>query len=799
MISGNVEYVNYQKGQIDQFYHHYEYDADNRITNVYTSADNVIWERDAKYFYHLHGPLARMELGDQKVQAMDYAYTIQGWIKGVNSNILSANNDLGADGKANTRHQYIGTDAASYSLNYFRGDYHSIGTSNGTTDFLASIPSAHTGLNGSNSADNPNLYNGNISSMVTTIMNDLAQPQTQLTAYKYDQLNRIKQLKAYRDVNFTTAGLNTFAAAGSDGKYQENFTYDANGNILKLHRNGNLAGEQLEMDSLSYVYENKTNNYLRNTNRLRAVHDKLSLSGYYPDDIDNQQEDNYTYDEIGNLKSDVQEQIQEIKWNVYGKVQEVIRTPSSTKPNLEFVYDASGNRIAKIVKQAATKADAATWTVTYYMRDAQGNVLSTYEKKDLDFKLEEQYLYGSSRLGLKNRSLSLTGASSTATIQYYARSLSTKTFELSNHLGNVLSTVSDRKMGVSLATSPTLIDHYTAVVLSSTDYYAFGSPMPGRTYSSGSYRYGFNGKEKDDEFHDNYDYGMRIYDPRLGKFLTVDPLFFRFPYYTPYQFAGNKPIYAIDLDGTEDKHYMFIFKRNGKGFMDKINVEITKKEAEQYTVTIHFKIEGFAKTYKANSQATLRGRDDDNDFEGDFSGVYTITKENLTELLLWGHAVIAKSFGPALTAKAESVGQDAQALLDFKFRLYEILNIDQQSLIEIDGVTYNANEAGNYLWGLVLEFHAIIVDPAEQADKHSYNPDGTHRRDEAHEQAAIKAGMEKGKELSKNGALHNYLLLNHNKYYKDKVKPFVDKRAANAKAKKAKEKAKASEVNPKFK
>ena len=52
-----------------------------------------------------------------------------------------------------------------------------------------------------------------------------------------------------------------------------------NGNILKLHRNGNLAGEQLEMVSLSYVYENKKNNYLRNTNRVRAVYDKLFISG----------------------------------------------------------------------------------------------------------------------------------------------------------------------------------------------------------------------------------------------------------------------------------------------------------------------------------------------------------------------------------------------------------------------------------------------------------------------------------------------------------------------------------------
>ena len=79
---------------------------------------------------------------------------------------------------------------------------------------------------------------------------------------------------------------------------------------------------------------------------------------------------------------------------------------------------------------------------------------------------------------------------------------------------------------------------------------------PGRKYSAGSgYRYGFNGKEQDTEVKgigNQYDYGFRIYDPRLGRFLSTDPLFQSYPFYTPYQFAGNKPIWAIDLDGLEE-------------------------------------------------------------------------------------------------------------------------------------------------------------------------------------------------------------------------------------------------------
>ena len=45
---------------------------------------------------------------------------------------------------------------------------------------------------------------------------------------------------------------------------------------------------------------------------------------------------------------------------------------------------------------------------------------------------------------------------------------------------------------------------------------------------------------------------MRMYDRRIGKLLSADPLFRDFPFYTPYQFAGNKPIAAIDLDGLEE-------------------------------------------------------------------------------------------------------------------------------------------------------------------------------------------------------------------------------------------------------
>jgi len=87
--------------------------------------------------------------------------------------------------------------------------------------------------------------------------------------------------------------------------------------------------------------------------------------------------------------------------------------------------------------------------------------------------------------------------------------------------------------------------------------------MPSRKYqsvtlsSAEGYRYGFNGKEKDKDINSltAYDYGFRIYNPAIGKFLSEDPLTKKYPELTPYQFASNSPIEAIDVDGLESSAY----------------------------------------------------------------------------------------------------------------------------------------------------------------------------------------------------------------------------------------------------
>jgi RHS repeat-associated protein len=77
--------------------------------------------------------------------------------------------------------------------------------------------------------------------------------------------------------------------------------------------------------------------------------------------------------------------------------------------------------------------------------------------------------------------------------------------------------------------------------------------MPGRKFNAGTqYRYGFNGKELDtDAGIVQYDYGFRIYNPALGRFLSVDPLINEFSWWSPYVYAGNTPTNTVDLDGLE--------------------------------------------------------------------------------------------------------------------------------------------------------------------------------------------------------------------------------------------------------
>jgi RHS repeat-associated protein len=591
LVSGNVNEVHYQDGQCDAFYHRYHYDADNRIDTVWTSADGLQWDRDAEYTYYDHGPLARTELGDQKVQGVDYAYNLQGWIKGANSNVLNPKFDIGKDGFS----AGVARDVYGYSLGYYTSDYKAIEAANNMpgNSFYAN-PTAAFG------AAAKDLHNGNIRHMVTSLSDEkgnLLAPQG--TAYQYDQLNRIKSMDAFSSASVLTNN-NFNGVTNPSGAYHEEYTYDANGNILTLLRNGIASKPQ--MDNLAYKYE--THGGKKVNNRLLHVNDAPAYTGNYPNagapntfDIDDQgiydPSDpgawNYDYDETGNLVRDAQEHIDLIEWTVYGKVKRIVRsTANHNMPDLEFAYDPMGNRIVKLVKPrvAGLLQKQEYWTYTYYVRDAQGTIMAVYERDyryipatklvEDKLRLAENHLYGSNRLGIENRDVQVAGRSFVIAGHFLngiflgpytsmtylacaptpsppARLVGKKQYELSNHLGNVLSTITDRRLELKAGPSLT-VSGYVADVSSYSDYYPFGMEMPGRGYVGGGFRFGFQGQEGDDEVGgegNSFYYKYRMHDPRVGRFFSIDPLGLQFPWNSPYSFSENRVIDGIDLEGTE--------------------------------------------------------------------------------------------------------------------------------------------------------------------------------------------------------------------------------------------------------
>lgn len=123
---------------------------------------------------------------------------------------------------------------------------------------------------------------------------------------------------------------------------------------------------------------------------------------------------------------------------------------------------------------------------------------------------------------------------------------------MSNYLGNVLSVVSDKPLPIDWDVDGT-VDCYKAEIVSASDYYPFGAPMASRSFSSASYRYGFNGQEKDDEVTGNegtsYTAMFWEYDARLGRRWNIDPVLKQWE--SPYATFHNNPIGITDHNGDD--------------------------------------------------------------------------------------------------------------------------------------------------------------------------------------------------------------------------------------------------------
>ena len=343
LVSGNVNSVSYNKGKRDEFRHRYTYDGDNRILMVETSREGILWDKDANYEFYKHGPLSRTELGDLKVQGLDFAYTIHGWIKGVNSNSMQTNRDIGKDAESGTIHAAIAKDAFGYSLHYFNGDYQAIGSISTSNHFISDI----SGSDLQNASQN--LFNGNIKAMVTCLpqsstynSSKTINPEAFGNAYKYDQLNRLLSSRTFTNLDYTNNQWQNNGIVNPQA-FATDYTYDAMGNILTQKRNGaGITGSPLDLDNLTYNYHTDANGLINN--KLYLVDDNVSSSNY-TDDIDDQGTfnntsstintiNNYGYDELGNLIRDNTEQIANIDWTVQGKIKKITRTGGSPKPML---------------------------------------------------------------------------------------------------------------------------------------------------------------------------------------------------------------------------------------------------------------------------------------------------------------------------------------------------------------------------------------------------------------------------------------------------------------------------------
>jgi len=412
------------------------------------------------------------------------------------------------------------------------------------------------------------LWNGNIGAMQTNLKKPHnAAPTPGVTdrpgmlgmAYRYDQLNRLVDAvghsASYIAAPGNAAEFNRWQVSETQAHlYRNSFTYDPNGNIETQKRWDEMG---VLFEDLAYQYNKLDGEIIQN--RLYHVNDAISASAQEGDiedqgtfyDAQNQikTDNNYLYTAIGELQVDKSEDIEEIVWRVDSKIAEVRRTSNSTKKNLRFDYDAMGNRIAKHIytDNAFTLLEKST----YYVRDASGNVMAVYDRiidasvETGEFMLSERHIYGSSRIGM-DVSTHVFGLDPYTSLTETTRELGHKQYEISNHLGNVLSVITDQKLPVE---EDDIILSYTAVIVTATDYSPFGVGLYGRSWS-GEYRFGFNGHEILREYGSTKATTTAefwLYDPILARRMNPDPLH---QFNSDFLVLGNCPIRYNDPLGA---------------------------------------------------------------------------------------------------------------------------------------------------------------------------------------------------------------------------------------------------------
>ncbi|HEX8548957.1 MAG TPA: RHS repeat-associated core domain-containing protein, partial [Cytophagaceae bacterium] len=374
--SGNLRKTIFQKdAPTERFEHVYSYDYMQRLQTVKTRFGTAGLSLRAKYKYYMHGPVKRVEL-DGNLQGIDYVYTVDGKLKGINHPALSSS-DPGSDGFSNTA---FNKDAFGMHLDYYENDY------TRSTNFKSSI-----NLNGYNEQ-----FNGMIRSMVISQPTSAAGGLTSPTqyAYKYDEKYQLTNADhGYR------YGASTFAI-DSEGKYSASYAYDPNGNITRQVR----KGDGTAVHNFSNYYKYSANSLIGLSSTANGTTNRT-----------------FSYDEIGQMTFDNQDK--NMKYDVFGKMISYGHLSNYTIKNTSFAYDEGGNRIRKISENIdVLTGQSSSKKNTLYVNDASGNTMAIYESSGTSantWTLLEMPVYGVGRIGV-----------------YYPGS-SEYNYELNDHLGNV--------------------------------------------------------------------------------------------------------------------------------------------------------------------------------------------------------------------------------------------------------------------------------------------------------------------------------------------------------------------------
>lgn len=413
----------------------------------------------SKNEYNEIGQLITKRVGDTDItgatslQKIDYTYNIRGWLTAINdvANLGTTQPDLFA----------------------FKINYNTVQNETGYTGTA--------------------LYNGNISETYWRTRSDNVLRKY---GYKYDNLHRLKNA-IYQKPGATVVVPNS---------YNESLEYDKNGNITRLQRNGNIEGASpaVGIDKLEYTYDT-------NSNKLLKVADTptTNTSGF-KDGVNT--EDDYSYDDNGNLKTDQNKGITDILYN-HMNLPSIITFGATG--NIIYIYDALGSKLQKVVTQGTTV------TTTDYLSGCQ------YKNLVLQFfPTSEGYV-----------------AKNGALYNYV--------YQYKDHLGSAR--VSYTKNTTSGGLDIIEESHFYPFGLKHSGYNNGGVLTNGNTDAQ---KYKFNGKEYQDELGLNeYDFGARNYDPAIGRWMNVDPLAETSSRISPYVYCLNNPVYFIDPDGMDEEDF----------------------------------------------------------------------------------------------------------------------------------------------------------------------------------------------------------------------------------------------------